>query len=63
MKRPKIPPAPKPVPLPEIDDSEVQSRKNAALSELRTRKGRGSTFLSGGPLGDAAGGAYKPVLS
>lgn len=59
----RAPAPPEPVPLPSIDDATVDARKRAALAELRTRHGRGSTFLSGGPLGEAQGDSYKPMLT
>lgn len=63
IRTPKPPPAPEPVPLPTVDDAEVAARKRAAALEMKGRKGRGSTFLSGGPLGDATGSSYRPMLS
>lgn len=59
----KAPKPQAPVPLPSIDDATVDARKRAAMAEMRTRHGRGATLLTGGPLGDATGSTYKPMLS
>lgn len=63
VKTPKPVDPPKPVPLPDITDADVQKRKALALQEMRTRKGRGSTLLSGGDLSAARGSTYQPLLS
>lgn len=49
--KPKIPPAPKPVALPDPTDAAVRKRQADDLKALLTRRGRSSTLLSG-RLGD-----------
>lgn len=55
---------PKPTPLPTEDDASIQSRRDAALRELRGRRGYRATLLKGdGALGDQKASGYRPLLS
>lgn len=47
LSKPKIPEAPKPVPMPDVDDVEAQAAKQREFEKARSRSGRASTILSG----------------
>jgi hypothetical protein len=48
FKKPKMPAAPPPVtPLPDATDAAVRQRQQDALTDLKRRRGRASTILSG----------------
>lgn len=55
-------PAP-PAPIPTMDDRSVANMREKASREMRTRKGRRSTILSSGPLGDVGARNVRAQLS
>lgn len=53
----------RPAPIPTTDDASVANIREKANREMRTRRGRASTFLSGSSLGDQGAMRARPTLS
>ncbi len=62
-KTQRVEEAPSPAPIPTMDDASVANMKEKAQREMRTRRGRRSTILSAGPLGDQGAANYRASLS